>query len=198
MKWGDTKAFGALAKKVAERRGIGNILAEGVYRAALKIKEMKGVDVMDYAIQSKGISIGAHGIRSKKDFSSQISYVCNVQGGDHTSMPSLPTHGSWSEMNTILMDSGVFCLFVASNASNAFKHVFDFLNAITGWNVTKREWYNTMSRRILHIQRVALLLGGPDMSWNPKLHDDNPKRFYEALHQDQTLERRQRRQKLKP
>jgi aldehyde:ferredoxin oxidoreductase len=79
------------------------------------------------------------------------------------------------------MDSAVFCSFVSFNASNAYRHVFEFLNAVTGWNVTKREWYDTMSKRILHIQRVALLLGGPDARWDPKIHDDNPKRFYEPL-----------------
>jgi aldehyde:ferredoxin oxidoreductase len=26
-----------------------------------------------------------------------------------------------------------------------------------------------------------LLLGGPDLNWNPKIHDDNPNRFYEPL-----------------
>ena len=181
LKWGDTKAFGILAENIAKRRGIGDILAEGVYRTALKIKEMKGVDVMDYAIQVKGISVGAHGTRSKKDFTSPISYVCNVQGGDHTSLASIPAAGGWSEMDTILMDSAVSCSFLSFTAPKSFRSIFDFLNAVTGWNITKREWYNNMSRRILHIQRVALLLGGPDAKWDPKVHDDNPKRFYEPL-----------------
>ena len=26
-----------------------------------------------------------------------------------------------------------------------------------------------------------LLLGGPDLKWNPKIHDANPPRFYEPL-----------------
>jgi aldehyde:ferredoxin oxidoreductase len=26
-----------------------------------------------------------------------------------------------------------------------------------------------------------LLLGGPDLRWNPKVDDDNPERFYEPL-----------------
>jgi aldehyde:ferredoxin oxidoreductase len=26
-----------------------------------------------------------------------------------------------------------------------------------------------------------LLLGGPDLKWDPKVHDDNPSRFYEPL-----------------
>jgi len=31
------------------------------------------------------------------------------------------------------------------------------------------------------MQRALLLLGGPDLKWNPKIHDDNPPRFYEPL-----------------
>lgn len=33
----------------------------------------------------------------------------------------------------------------------------------------------------MQIQRALLLLGGPDLKWNPKVHDDNPCRFYEPL-----------------
>jgi aldehyde:ferredoxin oxidoreductase len=33
----------------------------------------------------------------------------------------------------------------------------------------------------MHIQRAALLLSGPDITWNPKVDDDNPPRWYEPL-----------------
>jgi aldehyde:ferredoxin oxidoreductase len=33
----------------------------------------------------------------------------------------------------------------------------------------------------MQIQRAALLLGGPDIVWNPAVHDDNPPRYYEPL-----------------
>jgi aldehyde:ferredoxin oxidoreductase len=35
--------------------------------------------------------------------------------------------------------------------------------------------------KTLQLQRAMLLLGGPDLSWNPRIHDDNPPRFYEPL-----------------
>ena len=31
------------------------------------------------------------------------------------------------------------------------------------------------------MQRALLLLGGPDIKWKPKIHDENPPRFYEPL-----------------
>jgi len=106
--WGDAEAFAALARKIAFREGIGNILAEGTYRAALKIGKMKGVDVTPYAVQCKGIGIGAHGIRSEKDFVDIYGYACSVQGGDHTSTAALPLDDFRSELMMSFHDSAVF------------------------------------------------------------------------------------------
>ena len=110
-KWGDAEAFATLARKTALREGIGDLLAEGTYRAALKIGDMKNVDVLQYAVQSKGIGIGAHGIRSGKDYPEIISYACSVQGGDHTSTACLPLDDSRSELVMIFHDSAVYCYF---------------------------------------------------------------------------------------
>jgi aldehyde:ferredoxin oxidoreductase len=65
-KWGDTEAMGQLAKLIAERKAIGDVLAEGTYRAAKKITEMKGVDVTQYAVHVKGIEIGARAYKRIK------------------------------------------------------------------------------------------------------------------------------------
>jgi aldehyde:ferredoxin oxidoreductase len=179
LKWGNAKAFAALAKKIALREGIGDLLAEGTYRAALKIGEMKGHDVLKYAVQSKGIGIGAHGIRSGKDFSTSIGYACSVQCGDHTSMTDVPIDGSESEVWEIFNDSAVLCMFNGFGFSKNFK--FDFYNAITGLGLTREGWAGGGGLKTLQIQRALLLLGGPDLKWNPQIHDDNPSRFYEPL-----------------
>ena len=80
LEWGNVEAFAELARKIAFREAIGNILAEGVYRAALKLGEMKNLDLLKYAIQLKGIAIGAHGLRSRKDMVTQtpIGYSVSV------------------------------------------------------------------------------------------------------------------------
>ncbi|MEM2341625.1 MAG: aldehyde ferredoxin oxidoreductase C-terminal domain-containing protein [Candidatus Bathyarchaeia archaeon] len=178
LRWGDSEAFAALIKMVAERRGIGDILAEGTYRAALKISSMKGIDVMKYAVTAKGIAIGAHGIRSGRDYPHYVSYPCSVQGGDHTSVAQMPVeHG---ELMTILHDSAVLCTFNFFSPI-AREALWGLLGAVTGWNITPEEWFNIMARRILHIQRATLLLGGPDLRWSPEIHDDLPQRWYEPL-----------------
>ncbi len=179
LKWGDADAFAALIRKMAVREGIGNILAEGTYRAALKIKELKGVDVVQYAVVEKGMAIGAHGIRSGKDYPANMSYACSTQGGDHTSTAyPILDHGN-SELSIIRHDSGVYCWFNTFDVPDEL--VWDFFEAVTGWKVGPKKWYETTARRILQIQRAALLLGGPDLRWDPRVYDDNPPRFYDPL-----------------
>jgi len=179
LKWGDAKAFAALAEKVAAKEGIGKILADGSYKAALQIQKMKGQDVMQYAVQVKGIALGAHGIRSGKDYPIDISYACSVQGGDHTSIAYVPIDHGDSELAIILHDSGVYCWFTTFESSQNL--IWDFFKAVTGWEIGHEKWYEKSALRILQLQRTLLLLGGPDLKWDPKVHDDNPARFYEPL-----------------
>ncbi|MEM4557024.1 MAG: aldehyde ferredoxin oxidoreductase C-terminal domain-containing protein, partial [Sulfolobales archaeon] len=182
VRWGDVKAFAHLLKLIANKEGIGRILAEGIYRAALKIAEMKGLkpeDVLKYAVQAKGIAIGAHGIRSGLDYPI-LSYVTSVQGGDHQSVAMLPLDAApiVNEVWASFADSAVICQF---NVLGGLDFVFEALRSITGWNITKEVWVNEHAKRILTLQRTLLLLGGPDIFWDPRIHDDNPPRFYEPL-----------------
>jgi aldehyde:ferredoxin oxidoreductase len=180
LKWGDVQAFATLIKIIAERKGIGDILAEGTHRAAIKISNLKGVDVSPYDVTEKGMAIGAHGIRSEEDFPGYESYACSVQAGDHTSVAKLPLNHGNSEFRLMLCDTGVFCWFNFSG-KEAQDLLWPFIEAVTGWKITEEEWINTVGRRILHIQRTLLLLGGPDLKWTPKKDDDVPSRWYTPL-----------------
>jgi aldehyde:ferredoxin oxidoreductase len=180
LEWGNVEALAALAEKIASREGIGDILADGVYRAALKLGEIKGVDLLKYAVHEKGVAIGAHGVRSGEDFiTTDISYACSVQAGDHSSAASLPTDQGNGELSSIMHDSAVYCVFDTFTLEDA--EIFNFFKAVTGWRLTKKKWYKEKALRILNLQRAMLLLGGPDAKWRPKLDDDNPPRFWEPL-----------------
>ncbi|MCD6301053.1 MAG: aldehyde ferredoxin oxidoreductase [Staphylothermus sp.] len=169
LKWGDVEAITRIIEDITYRRGIGKILAEGTYRAALTISELKGVDVLKYAVQVKGVGVGAHGIRSGKDYPDLHAYASSVQGADHTSVAP--------EKDAVFFDSAVICIFNGVD----WNTMIAMQNAVTGWNTTSKEVLDEIGVRVLTLQRILLLLGGPDVFWDPRIHDDNPPRFYEPL-----------------
>ncbi len=176
LEWGDAEAFTKLAWLIAKREGIGDVLAEGTYRAALKLGETKGVDLMPYVVHVKGIEIGAHGTRSDADYTHDISYAANVQGGDHTSVAV----DGYSELSSaVFTDSAVVCNFCFFGVPQSL--VFDFAKGVTGFPITRESWRTTTGPRIVTLQRALLLLGGPDVFWEPLEDDENPPRFYEPL-----------------
>jgi aldehyde:ferredoxin oxidoreductase len=172
LKWGDAEAFTKLAWLIAKREKIGDILAEGTYRAAKKISETREVDALQYAVHVKGVEIGAHGTRSDMDFSRDMCYAASVQGGDHTAIAR--TNGELD--GAVFQDSAVVCMFCVDQ-----NLIWDFARAVTGWDITKEKWVNDQGKRIVTLQRALLLMGGPDVFWNPDEDDDNPSRFYEPL-----------------
>ena len=175
LEWGDAGAFDRLLRMTAGREGIGDILAEGTYRAAKKIGEMKGVDCMPYAVHVKGIEVGAHGTRSDHDFlAHDVSYAVSVQGGDHTSAAS---DGFRELSGSVFNDSAVICSFCRTPQ----ELIFDFAKAVTGYPMTIESWRRVTGPRIVTLQRALLLLGGPDVAWEPVDDDENPPRFYEPL-----------------
>lgn len=179
VEWGDPDAFDKLAWLIAKREKIGDVLAEGTYRAALKIAEMKGMDpeeLLKYAVQVKGIEVGAHGTRSDVDYTHDISYAASVQGGDHTSVAV----DGYSEMSAaVFTDSAVVCNFCFYGVPEDI--VFDYAKAVTGFPITRERWRTEQGPRIVTLQRALLLLGGPEVIWEPVEDDDNPPRFYEPL-----------------
>ncbi|MCJ7608580.1 aldehyde ferredoxin oxidoreductase [Candidatus Bathyarchaeota archaeon] len=172
LKWGDVEAFTKLAWLIAKREKIGDVLAEGTLRAAKKITEMRGVDALKYAVHVKGIEIGAHGTRSDQDFSRDMAYAASVQGGDHTAIARIVGERD----GAVFQDSAVVCMFCADP-----NLIWDFARAVTGWDITRDKWVNEQGTRILTLQRALLLMGGPDIFWDPDTDDDNPARFYEPL-----------------
>ena len=175
--WGEVETFDKIAHMMVDREKIGDVLAEGTYRAALKIAQMKGLkaeDVLTYAVHVKGIEIGAHGTRSDQDYTHDACYAASVQGGDHTSV----TSDGYNDMTgEVFADSGVFCVFCRSPPGLTF----DYAKAITGFNIDAMKWKTEIGPRIITLQKAMLQLGGPDVFWEPIKDDDNPPRFYEPL-----------------
>jgi aldehyde:ferredoxin oxidoreductase len=79
----------------------------------------------------------------------------------------------------VFTDSAVFCNFTYYGVPQSL--VFDFAKAITGFDITLDNWRSITGPRIVTLQRALLMLGGPDVNWEPVEDDDNPPRFYEPL-----------------
>ncbi len=179
VSWGDFKGITKLIELMVRREGLGDLIAEGTYRLAKELSRIKGKDLMKYAVQVKGIAVGAHGVRSGKDYPQPIAYAASVQGGDHTSVAGLPLKSRESETWRVFVDSLGACMFVTYQLSD--EELIEYLNAVTGWLVSKDEVYEEIAPRVLTLQRILLLIGGPDIKWDPRVDDDNPPRFYKPL-----------------
>ena len=75
--WGNAEAALKLLDKIAKRDGVGNILAEGVKKAA----QMVGRGSERYAVEVKGLEIPMHEARAKKGMG--LSYATSARGGCH-------------------------------------------------------------------------------------------------------------------
>ncbi|MCW4035722.1 MAG: aldehyde ferredoxin oxidoreductase C-terminal domain-containing protein, partial [Candidatus Bathyarchaeota archaeon] len=78
---------------------------------------------------------------------------------------------------SVFNDSAVICSFCRTPQNL----IFDFAKAVTGYPITIEGWRRVTGPRIVTIQRGLLLMGGPDVTWEPVEDDENPPRFYEPL-----------------
>jgi aldehyde:ferredoxin oxidoreductase len=167
LKWGDTDGFVKLMDLIAFRKGeIPTLLGEGVHVAAKKIG--KGAEKI--AVVHKGIEPGAHGVRSSKEGRGSINYAVATQGGDHCSTAG-STEGKEGESG-LINDSLTMCMFQGLTRDQQV----EWLQAITGFGISKDELEGTMVKRWVTMQRITNLLAG----WTYK-DDVNPPRWYEPL-----------------
>ena len=75
--WGDVAAIEKLLRMIAYRQGIGDILAEGVYRASQVIP-----GAADYAMHVKGLELPMADPRGRWS-TWTFGYLTNIRGGDH-------------------------------------------------------------------------------------------------------------------
>ena len=180
MKWGDPKAIIAMTEKMAKREGFGDILADGVKKAAQKI----GKGSEKYAIQIGGQEYPAHDSRGGLMFG--IGYGAEPAPGRHTQggegpLPAgaLPEfdrgslkgrggpHTQGAAITNAYNAAGI-CMIVIGDA---YVHINDLIEAfriITGWDITMDELIKT-GRRILAIRQAFNVREGLKTPW--KHHD---------------------------
>ena len=85
LSWGNAEAVIQLIHKIARREGIGNLLADGVKRAAAQL----GRGSERFALHVKGQELPMHEPRGKRSLA--LAYALSPTGADHMESPHDPT-----------------------------------------------------------------------------------------------------------
>ncbi|MBA7465376.1 hypothetical protein ES707_00538 [subsurface metagenome] len=94
--WGNGQAVVEMVKKIAFREGFGNILAEGVKRAA----EHVGGDTYKWAIEAKGLEQSRVDTRSAKAYA--LAFAVNPRGPDHLHTETIAEFGMSPEARALI------------------------------------------------------------------------------------------------
>lgn len=148
LSFGDHKAVLNLLRKIVNREGLGDLLAEGVERASLAIP---GSD--DYAMHVKGLELG--GYFSKQLAGQAIEFALNPRGGCHHGLgliaryERMHTEGEQIEgkgelvkkmaINRVLYDCGIICSFPDFVDIINFDIVASLIKAVTAEDYQDQE-----------------------------------------------------------
>ncbi len=168
MTWGNVEAVESMLKKVAHREGFGDVLAEGVMRAAERI----GGEAPNLGVYvKKGHAPRIHDARAR--WSDILDYAV---GGVGTSESNpVPLEDPFSSKNVALsvkkgkirefVDSLVVCdIATMTYLGCDIKSLVKALNFVTGWDYSEEEAFQT-SLRIANLFRVFNIRHGhtPDL-----------------------------------
>jgi aldehyde:ferredoxin oxidoreductase len=186
LKWGDAEAIIELVKKMIAREGIGDILADGVKKAAEKI----GNGAAAHAVHAGGQEPGMHDSRMDPIMGTHFSVEASpgkhtTGGGVFYNVVNLWSQVSWapkvtkypkkeeyeaSETNAkkamanscykMVIDGAGGCWFAASLGVRHWR-IFDWLNAATGWDKTPDE-YMEIGRQIQTLRQQFNIKHGID------------------------------------
>ena len=184
MSWGNVEAVRSLLNRIANRQGIGELLAEGVMRVSQKI----GGDAADSAIYTqKGVSPRSHDHRGRwEEFLdtclTNTSTIETTWGGIHPQLVDQPSvtdpfsHQEVSSINARFNGVRQFddclgtCRFVATDP----KLQLECLNAVTGWELTLEDVFS-VGRRVVNQLRVFNFHHGM------KREDERPSKRYGSV-----------------
>ncbi len=202
LTWGNHESLVQLIEKIARRQGIGDLLAEGVKRAAIKIG--KGAD--EFAMHVKGLELPMHEFRGMKGHALAAAtsnrggchlqvetddlfetQLCPEIGIDETTFPKncrdrLYAGPEKVKLNKIigdlfaLFDSLVVCKWtVYPCGGTKITTLNEIVAAATGWDVTINDLMKS-GERIFNLCRAFNVREGIS-----RKDDTLPKRFAEPL-----------------
>jgi len=189
LRWGDGEAVLRLAEMIAYRRGLGDVLAEGVMRASQRI----GPEAEKFAIHVKGLELPAH--HPRRYHSIGLAYATSNIGASHLQGMTmlvergilLPEYGISEVPKDIeskvrvtiihqnlcaFLDSAGLCKFGVFGIID-FNKIAEEYKAITGIEASKEDILTT-GERIWYLERLFNLKLGLRVE-----EDTLPKRFVE-------------------
>lgn len=201
LKFGNAEAMVKMTEMIAKREGLGDILAEGVKRAAEKI----GKGSEKYAIHVKGKEVPMHEGRWKQGVG--FGYGVSPHGADHVQMEHDPCFEDKGYFLDMLKPIGILepvpsldlgprkvrlftylqhwwslgncldlCLFTTAPARVwSIPQVAEIVNAITGWDITVWELMKAGERGTTMARAFNVREG------LTKDDDYLPERFYEPI-----------------
>lgn len=170
LSFGNAEAVVEMVKRVGTRQGLGDILAEGVKRAAERI----GKGAEDYANHIKGLEMTGYDIRGLK--TAAIGYAVSFRGADHN------RHGAYGldlggkvnrfkvekgrgkmvidieDLYTII-DSLIECKFSRGVYYESFRDLAQIYTLVTGIDMTPEE-LRVAGERINNLGRLANIREG--------------------------------------
>ena len=175
LRWGDSEKILELIEDIAHRRGVGDLLANGVKKASEEV----GHGSEDWTLQVKGLEMAMHDPRGKKGMG--LNYATNNRGADHLQIiheEAMEAGGPFPELGLdssmkrtelegkpflvkttqdyfgVLPDSLGVCKFPL-NAWRPFtpKRLTTAVNYVTGWDLSLEDLM-TNGERIYNLCRL--------------------------------------------
>jgi aldehyde:ferredoxin oxidoreductase len=180
LRFGDADALLRALGEIGERRGLGELLAEGSRRAAERVGgasaafaphvkglEMPGYEPRTLQAMALGLAVNARGA----DHNRSGAYEADLSG-DHDRLAGGEAHVAAAietEDRAAVMDSLILCKFLRGVFTDPFGEWAALLSAVTGWDVGAAELRRT-ARRIVLAKRVFNIREGwqPEDDWLPE------------------------------
>jgi len=163
LTWGNIEAICALLKKIANREGIGNVLAEGLKFAPEKLK----AGSEKFAITGKGVAITSYEPRGSMRDALDLAITAVGE-----------IHGDRGAPERVVFDSMTNCSFWRRDMKNIFGGLSGWavpmLEATCGWKYTPEQW-DDLVMRSFHLERCYSMREG----YVPSRDDIMPDRFFE-------------------
>jgi aldehyde:ferredoxin oxidoreductase len=180
LRFGDSGALLRALAEIGERRGLGELLAEGSRRAAeqvgggsaafaphVKGLEMPGYEPRTLQAMALGLAVNARGA----DHNRSGAYEADLSG-EHDRLAGGEAHVAAAietEDRAAAMDSLILCKFLRGVFTDPFGEWAALLRSVTGWDVDGAELRRT-ARRIVLAKRVYNIREGwrPADDWLPE------------------------------